>query len=70
MNEPVVGGTEPPVQSSELESKKDKGKILASNTHLGKYGEGTSGSRKENTEKGENKRAGQCLPELKTIPKL
>ena len=70
MKELVDGGAEPPVQSSKLESEKDKGKRPASDTHLGKDGEGTSGSNKENKVNGLNIRAGKCFPKSKMIPKI
>ena len=70
MKELVDGGAEPPIQSSKFERKKDKGKGQVLNTHIGKDGEGMSGSSKETKVKGENKRAGKCLPKSKMVPKL
>ena len=70
MGDPADGGTLTPVQSADMEIEKDKGKRPISYSQLGKAGEGTSRTVKEVLAKKGNRRMGQFLPKLKTIPKL
>ena len=53
-----------------MEIELDKGKRPIFDSQLGKAGEGTSGTTKDNTAKEVNKRMGHCLPKSKTVPKL
>ena len=50
--------------------EKGKEKLQASDIHLGKGGEGMSGTNKEGSAKGDYRKSGQCLPKLKTVLKL
>ena len=70
MDDHADGGTLTPVQSTNMEIEKDKGKIPIFDSQLGKVEEGTRKNIKEGLEKEGNRRMGQCLPKSKTIPKL
>ena len=70
MSEDMDGGETPPILSSDMEIEKGKEKLQASDIHPGKGGEGTSGSNKEGSAKGETRNSGKCVPKSKTMPKL
>ena len=53
-----------------MEIEKGKDKFQEFDTHPRKDGEGTSGTNKETTTKGETRKAGKFVPKSNIVPKL
>ena len=70
MSEPIDGGEKPHILSSDMEIEKGKEKLQESDIHTGKRGEGTSGTNKEGSAKGETRKSRKCFPKSKRVPKL
>ena len=70
MSEHTNGGENPPILSSDMEIEKGKEKLQAFDIHPRKGGEGTSGTNKEGSVKGESRKSGKCVTKLKTVSKL
>ena len=70
MSEHTSGGEVPPFQSLKMEIEKGKEKLQEPDIHLGKGGEGMSGTNKEGSAKGDYRKSGKCVPRLKTVLKL
>ena len=62
MGKHLERGEMPHTPSSDMEIEKGKDKLQAYDIHLGKGGEGTSGTNKEGSAKGDHRRSGKCVP--------